>query len=280
MLEIAGVICYYSTCVYDTYARHTGSKGIVKTALDCFNTGPLCEGGVMNCSKVRRFSVLLANTLSCRMNKLSCLLTSVLVVLVFWGCSELLSAKAETLEPGSGDAGPVFAVKEIRIGGNKVIGTDELLGGLPKEYVTSDRKGEEVIEQSFDFGIVHEILDEPGEVREVSLRTIQGLTRYILSVYQQNGFAGIYVYVPAEAIEGGAKLTDEILPIEILEGKVAAIEVERFDFERNEKETGYLRDSVIESWSPVKAGEVVRKKELDDYVKLLNLNPDRYVERN
>jgi len=98
-----------------------------------------------------------------------------------------------------------------------------------------------------------------------------------LSIYQEKGYAGIYVYVPAKAVEGEAKLADKILPIEVLEGKVAKVTIERYDFDRQEQEKGILKDSLIYSWSPSQVGEVIKKKELGDFVNLLNLNPDRYV---
>lgn len=46
----------------------------------------------------------------------------------------------------------------------------------------------------------------------MSLKTIQGLTKYVLSIYQEEGYAGIYVYIPVEAVEGTDKLVDKILP--------------------------------------------------------------------
>lgn len=46
----------------------------------------------------------------------------------------------------------------------------------------------------------------------------------------------------------------------------------------NEKvEKGYLKSSVLLKWSPAQAGQVGNQKKLDDFVNLLNLNPDRYV---
>ena len=42
-------------------------------------------------------------------------------------------------------------------------------------------------------------------------------------------------------------------------------------------EKGYLKDSAVDEWSPVKIGDVANRKKLDDFVNLLNLNPDRYV---
>jgi hemolysin activation/secretion protein len=174
-------------------------------------------------------------------------------------------------------AGPLFSVKELRINGNTLVSTSELLGKLPLSYTVSVPKDETVVEQTYDFRVLHEIIREPGTTRQVPLKTLQGLTRYILSVYQDKGYAGIYVFVPAEAVEGEAKLVNQILPIQVLEGKVAQLTVKRYDFDRQEQQKGFLKDSVIQSWSPVQTGDVIQKKELDDFVNLLNLNPDRYI---
>ena len=169
-----------------------------------------------------------------------------------------------------------FLVKELRIGGNNLISTATLLENLPLAYTLSVQKDDTTVEQIYDFRVLHDIILNPGQEREVSLNTIQGLTKYILSVYQDEGYAGIYVYVPAAAVRG-TELVDKILPIEVLEGKLAKIAVERYDFDRQNADKGFLKDSILESWSPLKEGEAIQKNELDDFVRLLNLNPDRYV---
>lgn len=169
-----------------------------------------------------------------------------------------------------------FLIKELRIGGNALISTATLLGNLPLAYTLSVQKDDTTVEQIYDFRVLHDVILNPGHEREVSLNTIQGLTKYILSVYQNESYAGIYVYIPAAAVQG-TELVDKILPIEVLEGKIAKITVERYDFERQNVEKGFLNDSVLESWSPLKEGEVIQKDKLDDFVRLLNLNPDRYV---
>jgi hemolysin activation/secretion protein len=175
------------------------------------------------------------------------------------------------------DTTPLFSAKEIKISGNTLISTESLWEILPEAYIVSAKKDGGTDKEIYDFRAVIDIIREPGGDRQVSLRTIQGLTKYILSVYQDKGYAGIYVYVPAEAVKEGYKLVDEILPIQILEGRIAKISIERYDFDRNQREEGFLKDSVIESWSPVKEGYVIQKEKLDDFVRLLNLNPDRYI---
>lgn len=176
------------------------------------------------------------------------------------------------------DTSPRFVVKELQISGNNLMSTTKLLEKLPLAYKVSVRRNDTEVEETYDFRVLHEIIVDPGREREVSLKTIQGLTKYILSLYQNKGYAGIYVYVPAEAVDKTTvKLKDDILPIEVLEGKVAKISVERYDFDRQEQEEGFLKESVLESWSPIKEGEVIQKTKLDDFVRLLNLNPDRYI---
>jgi len=144
-------------------------------------------------------------------------------------------------------------------------------------YIVSVKNGEVPVKETYDFRALTDLVRNPDVDSEVSLKTIQGLTKYILSVYQEKGYAGIYVYVPAEAVENDSRLVDDILPIQILEGKIAQISIERYDFDRNRQQEGFLKDSILKSWSPVGEGDVIRKGVLDDFVKLLNLNPDRYV---
>jgi len=177
----------------------------------------------------------------------------------------------------SEDTSQRFLVKELRISGNDSISTAELLEELPFAYKISEQIDDTAVEQVYDFRVLHDVILAPGQEREVSLKTIQGLTKYFLSIYQEEGYAGIYVYIPVEAVEGTDKLVDKILPIEVLEGKIAEIAVERYDFDRQELEKGFLKESALKSWSPVKEGEVIQKNKVDDFVKLLNLNPDRYV---
>ena len=175
------------------------------------------------------------------------------------------------------DTSPRFTVRELRISGNELISTAKLLENLPLAYTVSVQEDDTTVEEVYDFRVLYDIILEPGRERQVSLKSIQGFTKYLLSVYQKKGYLGIYVYVPAAAIEGPGKLVDQILPVEVLEGRVAELTVERYNFDRERQEEGFLKDSVIKAWSPVKEGDAIKKKKLDDFVGLLNLNPDRYV---
>lgn len=169
-------------------------------------------------------------------------------------------------------------VKEIRFKGNTLISTAELLASMPVVFNTSSETFAKADSKYlYDFTPLFEIILEPGEAREVSARTIQGLTQYVLSVYQQKNYGGIYVYVPAGALKGGTELKDGILQVDILEATVIDVGTIFYDVNQAEVEKGYLDPNAVLAWSPVKPGDVVNKKKLDDYINLLNLNPDRYV---
>lgn len=166
-------------------------------------------------------------------------------------------------------------VRQLRIKGNTLITTEQLLQSMPDVYSASEQRA--AGEAAFDLKVIREIVDDPGQPREVSLRTIQGLTQYILSVYQKNDYSGIYVYVPEGAIKNGKELVDGILPINILEAPVTEVRVKFYDVQRMEVEKGYLRRSALEKWSPIERDKVASQRELDYLVNLLNLNPDRHV---
>jgi len=171
-----------------------------------------------------------------------------------------------------------LVVRELRISGNSLISTGELLEYMPSVYNASGQTLSRADSQYlYDLRPIQEIVSMPGQPREVSLRTIQGLTQYILSVYQRNDYSGIYVYVPEGAIRNGTELVNGILPINILEAPVSEVRIKYYDAERNEVEEGYLRKSALEEWSPIERDKVASQKELDYLVNLLNLNPDRHV---
>jgi len=178
------------------------------------------------------------------------------------------------------DTTPRMTVRELRISGNSLVSTAELLKNMPLVYNASDKPLREAdSEDLYDFRVLHDVIQQPGQPRQVSARTIQGFTQYVLSRYQDQNYAGVYVYVPAEAVErkNPVELKGGILPIEVLEAEVTDITVRTYDPDQNQTEKGYLRTSAVKKWSPVKVGEVANQKELDEFVNLLNLNPDRYV---
>ena len=169
-------------------------------------------------------------------------------------------------------------VRQLRISGNTLVSTEELLEFLPSIYNASDQRDSEADSQYlYDLRSIQKVISDPGRSQEVSLRTIQGLTQYILSVYQRNNYSGIYVYVPEGAIKDGVELVGGILPINVLEAPVSEVRIKYYDAERNEVEKGRLRQSALESWSPIERDKVASQKELDYLVNLLNLNPDRHI---
>ncbi|MGB2866025.1 MAG: ShlB/FhaC/HecB family hemolysin secretion/activation protein [Sedimentisphaerales bacterium] len=204
------------------------------------------------------------------------------VVLLYVGLVVCIAqpAEAQTSEELNLPVDPTtrLVVRELRISGNTLILTGELLEYMPAVYNASGQPLSQADSQYlYDLRPIQEIVLEPGQPREVSLRTIQGLTQYILSVYQQNDYSGIYVYVPEGAIRDGDELVNGILPINILEAPVGEVRIKYYDAERNEVEEGYLRRSALEEWSPIVPDKVASQKSLDYLVNLLNLNPDRHV---
>lgn len=176
------------------------------------------------------------------------------------------------------DTTAVLDVTRIEIRGNTLLTSQELFENIPSIYNSSSEKIEEANPTFlYDFSSVKAVLDSPGTSHRISARTIQGLTQYLLSVHKEHGFGGIYVYVPTETFAKEFALKDGVLIIKVLEAKAAKVTSNFFDVEGNPPEKEYLRRDLIEEWSPVKEGEPINQKELDDFLNLLNLNPDRYI---
>lgn len=176
------------------------------------------------------------------------------------------------------DTSPRLMARELLISGNMRISTEKLLEDMPLVYNASDQpllKAES--QYLYDLRVIHDIISMPGLPRMISSRTIQGLTQYILSVYEDNHYAGIYVYVPEASIKDGVELVNGLLFVKILEAPITEAKIDFYDSDQNQVEKGHLRRSTIQKWSPVKMGELADRKALDDFVNLLNLNPDRHV---
>jgi hemolysin activation/secretion protein len=176
------------------------------------------------------------------------------------------------------DTSTRFTVKEIRISGNSLLTSEELLEDVPAIFDNSALR--EVNAESaelYDFGDLQEVLRTPGTARQISARTIQGFTQYLLSVYQKQNYGGIYVYVPSDVLQEDAKLPGGVLPVKVIEGRVSDVSTAAYTPENQPAEKSYLDPALLEEWSPTKAGEPINRKDLDDFVNLLNLNPDRYV---
>lgn len=178
-------------------------------------------------------------------------------------------------------------VRELVISGNTLISTKTILKRMPEIYNLSDEPVNKAPSRLlYDFRNVRKLASEPNsgtldavksDGQDITLRTVEGLIQFILSLYQEKHYGGIYVYIPKDAIIQGQGLKDDILRIEVLEIKVSNVSTKFHRADQNEPEKGYLRSSAVKKWSPVKEGEVLNEKKLDEYVNLLNLNPDRHV---
>jgi hemolysin activation/secretion protein len=176
------------------------------------------------------------------------------------------------------DTSERFAVRQLSISGNRLIPTEQLLQQLPVIYNASTVSLSQADPNSlYDFSALCEIIDRPGTEQQISKRTMQGFTNYILWVYHRHNYTGIYVYIAAEAVEGTAQLRDGILPIEIVEARVSEILINPHNEQGNKTDKTILNSSLFSGWSPVQQGQTINKKKLDDFVNILNLNPDRYV---
>ncbi len=171
-----------------------------------------------------------------------------------------------------------LTVRALSISGNSLLSNAELLKDMPLIYNASEKPLHEAESTDlFDLRILHNIITQPGQPRQVSTRTIQGFTQYLLSVYLDKNYAGVYVYVPSEALIDGRRLEDEILPVIVLEASVSEVTTTYYNPQNEKVEKGFLSSPAVKDWSPGKIGQVANQKELDDFVNLLNLNPDRYV---
>ncbi|MHC4215183.1 MAG: ShlB/FhaC/HecB family hemolysin secretion/activation protein, partial [Planctomycetota bacterium] len=177
------------------------------------------------------------------------------------------------------DTSPRLTAKEVRIIGNTKVSTDRLLKNVPSVYNESDQPILQAQSSNlYDLRALQDIIIQPGQPREISSRAIQGLTKYIISAYQAKGYAGIYAYVPSDVLRDN-KLRGDILLIEVIEAPVESVTTNYFtpQNEKVEAEEAYLNSSALLDWSPVKTGEVANRKELQEFINLLNLNPDRYI---
>jgi len=171
-----------------------------------------------------------------------------------------------------------LTVKEIQISGNSLLTTEELLEDVPAIFDNSAlREVDAKSAQLYDFGDLLMVLQSPGTARQISARTIRGFTQYLLSVYQKKNYGGIYVYVPSDVLDKGAKLAGGVLPVKVIEGRVSDVSTAAYTPENQPVEKSYLDQDLLQEWSPTKPGQPINRKELDDFVNLLNLNPDRYV---
>jgi hemolysin activation/secretion protein len=176
------------------------------------------------------------------------------------------------------DDTPRYTIQQIQLQGNQVLTTDELLKEIP---VVFDRTGRYQLPPEpsalYDFREIKQLLEEPGTARTLSARSIQGFTQYLLHIYQRHHYAGIYVYVPAESFTPEGAVRQGILPIRILEAQVQEVSRQTFTPQLQPASRTYLREGLVEDWSPVQSGSVLNQKKLNNFLGVMNLNPDRYV---
>lgn len=177
------------------------------------------------------------------------------------------------------DTSQLMTAKELQITGNTVITTGDLLSSIPLVYNASTLPPDKSASADlYDLTAVRKLIDNPGQPQQISARTIRGLTQSILSTYKSRGYSGIFVSVPPETVSGG-QLRDGILLIKVTEAQVTSVTASYYTPENEKVEAGegHLKESFLEKWTPTKVGEVGKQKELEDYINLLNLNPDRHV---
>jgi len=175
------------------------------------------------------------------------------------------------------DSTAMIMASQLLLTGNTVISTEELLANIPLIYNASSAPLSKADSDSlYDFRTLCDIIDNPGQPREITARTIRGLTQCILNIYKNKGYSGIFVSIPPETLQGN-KLRDNVLVIMITEASVSTITASYFTPENERVDKGHLRDDFLLEWTPTKTGEVGKQKELEDYVNLLNENPDRYI---
>ncbi|MHC4155161.1 MAG: ShlB/FhaC/HecB family hemolysin secretion/activation protein [Planctomycetota bacterium] len=170
------------------------------------------------------------------------------------------------------DKSPSLTVMQLQITGNSLISTEQIFKKMPLIYEADPN-------DLYDFRVLGELVAEPNWPRQVSERMIQGFTQYVLSLYMKKHYGGIYVHAPdaAAAIENGTSLEDNILQIRVIEAFVSDVAVTIYDANGQEVEQGYLSKDILRGWSPAKPNEPLNTKKLNDFVNLLNINPDRYA---
>jgi hemolysin activation/secretion protein len=170
------------------------------------------------------------------------------------------------------DKSPSLTVMQLQITGNSLISSEKILKKMPLIYEPDPN-------DLYDFRVLSELAAEPNWPRQVSERMIQGFTQYVLSLYMKKHYGGIYVHAPeaAAAIEGGTSLEDNVLQIRVVEAFVSDLAVSLYDANGVEVDKGYLNKSIVMGWSPAKPNEPLNTKKVNEFINLLNLNPDRYA---
>lgn len=170
------------------------------------------------------------------------------------------------------DKSSSLTVMQLQITGNSLISTEAILKRMPLIYEAEPN-------DLYDFRVLSELVAEPNWPRRVSERMIQGFTQYVLSLYMKKHYGGIYVHAPEaqEAIKDSTPLKDSILQIRVIEAFVSDVTITIYDANGQKVERGYLDPNIVRGWSPAKPNEPLNTKKVNDFMNLLNLNPDRYA---
>src|SRR3989339_108944 len=114
---------------------------------------------------------------------------------------EPTAAAVESVEFLPEDTSQRFTASGIELSGNNLISDKELLLNIPMVFNASNFPIEVAPQESlFDLRGIREIAMQPGVEREVSVRSIQGFTQFLLNEYKKQNYAGIYIFVPEDAV--------------------------------------------------------------------------------
>jgi len=152
------------------------------------------------------------------------------------------AAIAPETAPSFVDTTPVFNANKLIIRGNALIPLEEILEDVPAVFnptKTDDPAG------IYDLTPIKALIDSPGQAQQVSARTIQGFTQYILSVYQKANYGGIYVYVPTSAIVDGVSLKDNTLLIEIMETTISQVAINPYNVDKKPVEKPCVIEYIV-----------------------------------
>jgi hemolysin activation/secretion protein len=176
------------------------------------------------------------------------------------------------------DTSVKFVARDLVLQGNTQISTEELLKDMPAVYNVSGKSLKDAKpDDLYDLGAIKQLVATPGEEHTVTVRTIQGFTKFVLSEYQKRGIAGVYVFVPTDSVINGTELRDQRLRVDVIEAQISKVGVNLYNMDKEKKDTSYLNTSIMKQWSPAKEGKMMNDRKVDDFVEQINLNPDKHV---
>jgi len=171
-----------------------------------------------------------------------------------------------------------LVARELIMQGNTRLETGEILRVMPDTYNASDKPmGKAPTEDLYDLTPIRDLVADPNTDHELTVRSVRGFTKYVLSEYQRRGYSGVFVFVPADTLVEGIELKDKRLIVQVVEAEVSVVGISLFSVDKEKKETSYLDLNRMREWSPVKEGGMINEKKLDEFVNQMNLNPDKHV---